>query len=375
MIRKIIGQKVEAERKRSELSLEEVAKKIGLSRQTLSLVEKGERIIDSERLLRFAILVGRPISFFFEEKTPEVQLFFRAHSAQKITPVLEADLIERYRRYVELEEILGIEPRSRLPQSVRLRSFSDKDQNRIATVAKEEREGLGMADAPIKSIFELLENHGVKIFVFDFGAPDIVGFGMTCYHRDAGPCIFVNENAKIPAERQIFTVAHEYGHLIFHRNEFVGQDSFKYRKGVGKSKSPEEKITDYFAGVFLVPEERLREVAPVGYRITPADVIYIKHIFNVSFKAILERLHQCSLINSQEKRNLYAWLGSRYKAEEEPRPLDRDQLQVNKRFENLLRKAYENELISINKVGELYGKSMTQVRDLVKKWGEFDTGS
>jgi len=375
MIKKTIGKKMEAERKRSELSLEEVAKKIGLSRQTLSLVEKGERIIDSEKLLRFAMSVGRPISFFFEERTPQVQLFFRAHSAQKITPVLEADLIERYRRYVELEEILGIEPRGRLPQSVRLRSFSDEDQNRIATVAKEEREGLGIADAPIKSIFELLENHGVKIFVFDFGDPDVVGFGVTCYHRDTGPCIFVNENAKIPAERQIFTVAHEYGHLIFHRNEFVDQDSFKYRKGVGKSKSPEEKITDYFAGVFLVPEERLRKVAPVGYRITPADVIYIKHIFNVSFKAILERLHQCSLINSQEKRNLYAWLGSRYKAEEEPRPLDRDQLQVNKRFENLLRKAYENELISVNKVGELSGKSMRQVRDLVREWGEFGSDS
>ena len=375
MIRKIIGQKMEAERKRSELSLEEVARKIGLSRQTLSLVEKGERIIDSEKLLRFGILVGRPISFFFEEKTPEVQLFFRAHSAQKITPALEASLIERYRRYVELEEILGIEPRGRLPQSMCLRSFSDEDQNRIATVVKEEREGLGIADAPIKSIFELLENHGVKIYVLDFGDPDIVGFGVTCYHRDAGPCIFVNENAKIPAERQIFTVAHEYGHLIFHRNEFVDQDSFKYRKGVGRSKSPEEKITDYFAGVFLVPEERLRKVAPVGYGITPADVIYIKHIFNVSFKAILERLHQCSLINSQQKRNLYAWLGSRYKAEEEHRPLDRDQLQVNKRFENLLRKAYENELISANKVAELYDKNMKEVRDMIKQWGDIDSDS
>ena len=371
MISKFIGQKMEAERKRSELSLEEVAKKIGLSRQTLSLVEKGERVIDSERLLRFAILVGRPISFFFEEKTLEVQLFFRAHSTQKITPALEVDLMERYRRYVELEEIIGIKSRGQLPQTVTLRSFSGEDQKRIEAIAKEERERLGMADAPIKSIFELLENHGVRILVFDFGDPDSVGSGVTCYHAESGPCVFVNGNRKIPAERRIFTAAHEYGHLIFHRDEFVDLHSFRYRKGVGKSKSPEEKISDFFAGVFLVPEERLRKVAPVGYRITPADVIYIKHIFNVSFKAILERLHQCSLINSQEKRNLYAWLGSRYKADEEPHPLDSDQLQVNKRFENLLRKAYESELISVNKVGELSGKSMSQVRDLVREWGKF----
>jgi Zn-dependent peptidase ImmA (M78 family) len=375
MIKEIIGRKMAAERDRAGLSLEEVAGKIGLSRQTLSLVEKGQKVIDSEKLLKFARLVGRSVSHFFEEKTPEVQLFFRAHSTQEITPPLEGDLKERYLRYVELEEILGIKPSGQLPQSIPLRSFSEDDKKRIGAVAQEERKRLGISDAPIKSIFELLEHHGVRILVFDFGDPDLVGSGVTCYHSESGPCIFVNANSKIPAERRIFTAAHEYGHLIFHRDEFVDLHSFRYRKGVGKSKSLEEKITDFFAGVFLVPEERLRKIASVGYRITPADVIYIKHIFNVSFKAILERLHQCSLINSQEKRKLYAWLGPRYKAEEEPHPLDSDQLQINKRFENLLRKAYESELISVNKVGELSGKSMREVRDMVREWGEFGSES
>jgi len=375
MISKFIGQKMEAERKRSELSLEEVAKKIGLSRQTLSLVEKGERVIDSERLLRFAILVGRPISFFFEEKTSKVQLFFRAHSAQKIIPTLEADLIERYRRYVELEEILGIKPCGQLPQSVPLRSFSDDDKNRIGAVVQEERKRLGISDAPIKSIFELLENHGVRILVFDFGDPDLVGSGVTCYHSESGPCIFVNGNGKMPAERQIFTVVHEYGHLIFHRDQFVNQDSFRYRKGVGKSKSPEEKISDYFAGVFLVPEDSLRRLVPVGYKISPADIVSIKRFFSVSFNTIVERLHQCALINSEEKSNFYRLVVSRGFKKKEPNALDRKEFQFNTRFENLLRKAYENELISVNKVGELSGKSMREVRDLIREWGKLGSGS
>ena len=371
MIREIIGQKMEAERKRADLSLEEVAGKIDLSRQTLSLVEKGQKVIDSEKLLKFARLVGRSISYFFEEKTPEVQLFFRAHSTQQITPALEGDLIERYLRYVELEEILRINARGHLPQSAPLRSFSEDDKNRIAGVAREERNRLGIADAPIKSIFELLESHGVRILVFNFGAPEVVGSGVSGYHGESGPCIFVNANSKIPAERQIFTVVHEYGHLIFHRDQFVNQDSFRYRKGVGKSKSPEEKISDYFAGVFLVPEDSLRRLVPVGYKISPADIVSIKRFFSVSFNTIVERLHQCALINSEEKSNFYRLVVSRGFKKKEPNALDRKEFQFNTRFENLLRKAYENELISVNKVGELSGKSMREVRDLIREWGEF----
>ena len=373
MIKKIIGLKIESERKRAGLSLEEVAKKIGLSRQTMSLVESGESIINSEKLLHFARLVGRPISFFFEEKATEVQLFFRADSAEKITSALEDSLKERYRLYVELEEILGIKPCGQVPQSVNLRTFSASDKDLIADVAKQERKRLGLGDAPIKNIFELFENNGIKIFVFDFSNPDL--FGVTCYNEKSGTCIFVNGNAKIPGERQIFTVAHEYGHLIFHRDEFVDQETFKYRKGVGKSKVPEEKIIDYFAGVFLVPEDSLRKVLPVGYKISPADIVSVKRFFSVSFNTIVERLHQCDLINSAEKKNFYRLAVSSGFKKKEPNALDKKGLQFNTRFENLLRKAYENELISMNKVAELYGKNTKEVRELVKGWGEFGTES
>jgi Zn-dependent peptidase ImmA (M78 family)/DNA-binding XRE family transcriptional regulator len=373
MIKRIIGQKIESERKRIGLPLEEVAKNIGISRQTLSLVEKGESLIDSEKLLYFSRMVGRPISFFFEEMTPEVQLFFRADSAEKITSTLENSLKERYGHYVELEEILGVKLCGQLPQSMALRSFLSTDRNLIADIAEQERKRLGIGDAPIKNIFELFENNSIKIFVFDFGDPDL--FGVTCYNETNGPCIFVNGNDKIPVERQILTVAHEYGHLIFHRDEFLDRDSFKYRKGVGKGKAVEEKITDFFAGIFLVPEESLRKIVPRGYKITAADVISIKRIFSVSFNTIVERLYQSDLMNSDERSNFYRLMVSRGYRKMEPLPLNSKELQLNTRFEGLLRKAYENELISMNKVAELYGKNIKEVRELIKAWGQFGAES
>jgi len=340
MIREIIGRKMEAERKRADLSLEEVAGKIGLSRQTLSLVEKGQKVIDSEKLLKFARLVGRSISYFFEEKTPEVQLFFRADSAQRITPALEASLVGRYHHYVELEETLGLEQLAQLPPSISIESFSGNKQEFIEGVAREERKRLGAGEEPIKNPFEFLENNGIKVVVLPLGDRDL--FGATCYKEKSGPCIFVNADDGIPAVRRIFTLVHEYGHLIFHRREFVDLNTFRYRKGIGKGKASEEKVADSFAGAFLVPEERLKKVAPRGYRITPADIMYIKQIFNVSFKTVVKRLHQCGVISSRQNTIFHKWLNSKGFSKTEPEPtIAPEQLQVNKRLDNLLRKAYE----------------------------------
>jgi effector-binding domain-containing protein len=116
-------------------------------------------------------------------------------------------------------------------------------------------------------------------------------------------------------------------------------------------------------------------LVPVGYKISPADIVSIKRFFSVSFNTVVERLHQCALINSEEKINFYRLIVSQGFKKKEPNALDRKEFQFNTRFEDLLRKAYENELISMNKVAELYGKNIKEVRKLIKGWGEFGSES
>ena len=76
-----------------------------------------------------------------------------------------------------------------------------------------------------------------------------------------------------------------------------------------------------------------------------------------------------------EKNNFYGLLVSRDFKKQEPYPLERKEFQFNQRVENLLRNAYENELISMNKVAELYGKNIREVQELIKAWGELGSGS
>ena len=61
-----------------------------------------------------------------------------------------------------------------------------------------------------------------KIFTRDFEIPKV--FGFSAGRTDNGPAIAVNTSSAISIERQMFTVAHELGHLIMHGSSY-GSDS------------------------------------------------------------------------------------------------------------------------------------------------------
>jgi len=63
---KTIGKNIKNAIKESNLSQEEVSKKIGISRQTLNNYINGITLIDFEKLLDVANLTGRNIDFFYK---------------------------------------------------------------------------------------------------------------------------------------------------------------------------------------------------------------------------------------------------------------------------------------------------------------------
>jgi Zn-dependent peptidase ImmA (M78 family) len=62
-----------------------------------------------------------------------------------------------------------------------------------------------------------------------------------------------------PEERKIFSVIHELGHLIFHRDEYnkgtMGLIYKDYKKDIN------EKVANTFANYFLIPREILKDGA------------------------------------------------------------------------------------------------------------------
>ena len=76
---KIVGRIVKL-RKESELTQEEVASKLGLSRQRWILVEQGKRDLSTEELEKLAELFGIDVTDFFDE-VPNLKKFRQMYFA------------------------------------------------------------------------------------------------------------------------------------------------------------------------------------------------------------------------------------------------------------------------------------------------------
>lgn len=364
MIREIMGKRVKEERNRLGLPIEEFAHQIGLSRQTLSKIEKGETTIDADKLMIVSEITNKPLSYFYDTAISEVRLFFRADAPQEIDDELLFRFKQKYRHYSELEEILAVDRLRPIPRYFHVDSF-EKNKKEIADIAEEERKHLGAGEAPIKNIFELLEQNGIKILFFKSSVKDL--YGLSAYEEGKGACIFVNSNKDVTVERRIFTAAHEYAHLIFHRDEFNQIECFRYRRGKGRAKPRAEKIADYFAGHLLVPPITLENAIPNKKNITGNDILYLKKFFGVSFQAVVRRLKDVGYLSADEERNYYRQLARLGYREKEPEPME-DVFSRNLRYIALIKNAYENEKITLSKVAELLDITALQAREKILEW-------
>ncbi len=118
--------------------------------------------------------------------------------------------------------------------------------------------------APSVPVIEIAEQNGVNVLFVDMGKfkDEIAGF---CDFQAAR--LYVNKD-DIPA-RQMFTIAHELGHWILHRDAFLANPD-KYPVLPRFQKTDEsnafEKEANSFASNLLVPDKLLEPVkgAPVA---------------------------------------------------------------------------------------------------------------
>jgi Zn-dependent peptidase ImmA (M78 family) len=129
--------------------------------------------------------------------------------------------------------------------------------------------------APPIPVMEIAESSGVEVIFADFGE-----------HKEsvAGFCDFERAklyvNADDMTERQTFTIAHELGHWILHRDLFLKSPQnypvLPRFQSVDKN-NPHEQEANHFAANLLVPERLLKPV--IG-----APLSVLAKVFGVSRK-------------------------------------------------------------------------------------------
>ena len=112
--------------------------------------------------------------------------------------------------------------------------------------------------APPIPVLEIAEQKGVHVIFADFGEHSSTVAGFCDFEESV---LFVNSKDIVP--RQNFTMAHELGHWILHRDIYLEEpDTYPFLPRFQSVEDPDplEKEANYFAANLLVPERLLRPV-------------------------------------------------------------------------------------------------------------------
>ncbi len=192
-------------------------------------------------------------------------------------------------------------------------------------------------------------------------------FGFSISESDGGPAIVVNNNSNISIERQIFTVAHELGHLILHPEA--------YDPNQIDEPDQEENEANIFAGYFLMPDEAFKKKLDESYGLGYVDrVLHIKRFFGVSYQAVIHRLSE---MGYGDYGKLLAKFLAIYKlkfgqsltAHKEPYPLEKPDF-VEDYLVSLVRKALDKAEITVSRAAEILNVSLMDMREIINSWAE-----
>ncbi len=167
-------------------------------------------------------------------------------------------------------------------------------------------------------------------------------------YRNAFAVIFINSMHS--KERMLFTLAHEFAHILFHLGP---KDKRTISSNIASNREPEEREANAFASELLMPELILnQEIEKVGTEsIKHTEILdSIAKYFNVSREALFYRLVEKKIFSWEEKKFYFTKPKDR-PATPSNRVHDIDE-QVSPEFLRLALQLYDNNKISAGKLKE-----------------------
>ena len=336
-----------------------LAKKAKLSRIAYSNVENGKANPRVNNLQQIADALGVGIQ---DLVTPVPTVHFLRFRCKKLPTGHERNIRDQIVADVAfwLRDYSGLEEKLSKQRPV---MFKDVKANNPREYAFKVRDALHLKnDEPINDICGLVEHAGVKIKLVK---SDLEGFfGLSAFDQSGSPAIVVNIREGISVERQIFTVAHELGHIVMHRSSFNSDNT--------REPEREEKEADQFAGYFLMPQEAFEKSWQENKGLHwLQSILHIKRFYKISYQTVIYRLVEQGVDRKiwESFRNEYhKQYGKSLKdRKEEPRPLDPLDF-LEDRLSALTQEALGKGLISVGRAAEILGISIEQMRDRINAW-------
>jgi Zn-dependent peptidase ImmA (M78 family)/DNA-binding XRE family transcriptional regulator len=329
-----LGRRLREARVARGITQEAAGEAIGVPRTSIVHFEAGNRVLSTLQLAKLAEFYKHPIADFFSETDTAENAEEQVLVALRVDPQFQNDpqLQEEVSRCVNLcEEAVALEkligwtdqdtpPRYNLSEP---RSRAEAAAQG-AQIANDERRRLGLADAPIHVLADLISNQG--IWVSGAELPNEMS-GLFLHHPSIGMAILVNR--KHPRPRKRFSFAHEYGHAVMDQNRSAIVSTSQNARDFGETRA------NAFAATFLMPDVGVRSFLASldkGSTVRQMQVIYnnagrqgteaqtraesgsqkltyqvvasLSRYFGVSYQAAVYRLQDLGWINQTERQAL-----------------------------------------------------------------------
>ncbi|WOB05892.1 XRE family transcriptional regulator [Piscinibacter gummiphilus] len=319
-------------------SLDDVAERVGRTRQYLHKLEinNGEPTAELREHLADALRVN--VAFFYQPRAEvsEEQFHFRklftTRAMVKQMTLARAELFGRLVNY--LDTLLSL-PKVNIP------TVEAKSQDDIERAAEHCRQHWSLGLGPIENMTRLAENVGAMVTSFQGISTEVDALSVALRR----PVIVRNE-AKQSACRQRFDVAHEVGHFVLHGGRPTGDRAT-------------ETEANRFGSAFLVPRTMMAKLFPRsrGSRLDWVGLRDFKMTWKISKAAALYRAHQLDLISEDQFRTGMITLRRTGEAtgEREDALIPREEADLLRRSLELLaerKQLYGNEIAAALKIHE-----------------------
>ena len=279
-----------------------LAKRLGLQQGAVSKMEGGILGISDEMLDDISRELDLPRRFFLQAG-PIYGLGSHAYVYRKRQRMSARDRkrieaqVNLLRLHVErMLESLDVDAPQRIPEMPIVDANKSPEQ-----IAYELRASWLIPSGPIPNVTAMLEMAGVIVIPCDFGT--MAMDATSIWLPGQNPLIFVNRH--VPGDRWRFTLCHELGHLVMHR------EPSDYM----------EREADQFAAAILMPKHDIRTDLR---EVTIKHFTRIKPYWKVSIQALLERAYSMRRITKNQRRYFYMNLSKHGYRTREPAPLGRE---------------------------------------------------
>lgn len=282
----------------------ELAKEVGISKQSLSLYANKDNVPPYENVAKIAKALGFPFEYFMTEDlctTVTDNTYFRSQStASKLIQNEQKIKLEYVAKVYEvLLEYVGFPDRNLPPVFFHgtdnlLEADSDEVLEQIEFIASSVRKQWNLGTGPIDNLQYILESNGIIVTGFKNVDDHIDAFSqrVNMQGHDTVYIIALAVGEK-PDVRLRFDMAHELGHILMHEwdesNDDLTREEFNAL----------EKQANMFASALLLPRDSFgRDVAPYATNVEYYRAL--KKKWGVSIQAMMYRARQLKLITTNQ---------------------------------------------------------------------------